>query len=133
MAPPALSTRDIRTLQPLYIPPTYPATLTLTPALPTLDSLMLDLPPFLSFFLSFFPSLFLSFQPSPRALVCFNPVLALFRVSSSLLSLSLVSRSASFFESLASAYCLFNSVSGSPRLLYRATVLEGCCIERTIR
>lgn len=98
----------------------------LAPALPTLDSLILDLPFFLSSFL--FPFLFLLFP----LLVCFKPYT--FSVSRFLFS-SLRQRPSRFpsgllpfhpnpslfFIALASTYCLFNSVSGSPLLLYRTT------------
>lgn len=138
MAPPALSTRDTRTLQPsiYHLPiqqhsPSLPLIrfsryYSLAPALPTLDSLILDLPFFLSSFL--FPFLFLLFP----LLVCFKPYT--FSVSRFLFS-SLRQRPSRFpsgllpfhpnpslfFIALASTYCLFNSVSGSPRLLYRTT------------
>ena len=113
----------------LYIPPTYPATLTLSS--PLLLLFLLSTPwcsTFLPFFLSFFfLSFLLSFQPSPEPLsvstlcsFCFAFPLFLSRPLS-FLPCYPFSRSHFFLESLASAYCLFNSVSGSPRLLYRAT------------
>lgn len=108
MAPPALSTRDTRTS--LY---TYPPTLALSilssgsryyslaPALPTHGSMMLDLPLYIYIYL--FVSTLLRFSflllSSPRPYV----------------SLSLLP------YPLATTYRLFNSVSGSPCLLYRAT------------
>lgn len=109
MAPPALSTRDTRTS--LY---TYPPTLALSilssgsryyslaPALPTHGSMMLDLPLYIYISVRFNPTLLrFSFLllSSPRPYV----------------SLSLLP------YPLATTYRLFNSVSGSPCLLYRAT------------
>lgn len=109
MAPPALSTRDTRTS--LY---TYPPTLALSilssgsryyslaPALPTHGSMMLDLPLYIYISVRFNPTLLrFSFLllSSPRPYV----------------SLSLLP------YPLATTYRLFNSVSGSPYLLYRAT------------
>lgn len=110
MAPPALSTRDTRTS--LY---TYPPTLALSilssgsryyslaPALPTHGSMMLDLPLYIYIYIYLFVSTLLRFSflllSSPRPYV----------------SLSLLP------YPLATTYRLFNSVFGSPCLLYRAT------------
>lgn len=109
MAPPALSTRDTRTS--LY---TYPPTLALSilssgsryyslaPALPTHGSMMLDLPLYIYIY------------------ICFNPTLL--RFSFLLLSSPRPYVSLSLLPyPLATTYRLFNSVSGSPCLLYRAT------------
>lgn len=149
MAPPALSTRDTRTLQPsiYHLPiqqhsPSLPLIrfsryYSLAPALPTLDSLILDLPFFLSSFL--FPFLFLLFP----LLVCFKPYT--FSVSRFLFS-SLRQRSSRFpsgllpfhpnpslFLSLSLQLTVFLIPFPVLRVFYIAPRLEGCCIERTIR
>lgn len=149
MAPPALSTRDTRTLQPsIYHLPIQQH----SPSLPLIRFSLLKpcscssysrLPDTRPSFLSFFLSLSLFVSPFPTSclfqalyFLCFTFPLFVSSATSVSLSFRLVALSPQpvpFFLSLSLQLTVFLIPFPVLRVFYIAPRLEGCCIERTIR